>query len=335
MNKDADRSTASKIDDSLLVKFERFIVFYNPVSTNARRSRRRIAELKDLFPAKEVEIVETSPDGLPANKKLIAREAKKFNSRTLVCIAAGDGTLSAVLDGLLLSKQIGNKARLTPLLPLWGGNANDLAYMANGLPKRNSLKNIFEKGKVVPIYPLSVKLTEKNKVTQRIAACYVSFGASAYATQQMELPKNKKNRLHVLPGARITSEFLIIMRSLMQAKTFNIIAEGEEQVVYERIFINGSRIAKVDWFPSRLNEKSFYEAILPRKHPKAFVSLLSALKILRNRKYGEITEKKRQFTLVSDTWCQIDGEVTKLAADTKVEISLLPTPFYVVSTKLI
>lgn len=334
MGKGGVKAEKSGTDDNLLLAFEKFVVFYNPASTNSRRSRRRIAELKDLFPSKKVLVVETSPDGLEANKKIVARESKKFDEQTVVCIAAGDGTVSAVLDSLLLNKQVSESARMVPVLPLWGGNANDLAYMINGLPNRTNLRNVFENGKVVPIYPLSVKVGRDGKMSERIAACYVSFGASAYAAQQMELPKNKKKKVHAIPGARLMTELFVITRSLVKAPSFTIQVDGKKQPVYERIFINGSRIAKIDRLPLRLNEKAFYEAILPRKHPKAFLSLLSALKILRNRTYGEITEKKRSFVLNDDTWMQIDGEVSKLPKHTKVEISLNKTPFYVISKKL-
>lgn len=332
-NKGESHSKAAT-DDNLLLRFDSFTVIYNPVSTNSKRSRKRIAELKELFPSKEVRIVETSPDGLEANKRLVAREAKKFNDGTLLCIAAGDGTVSAVLDALLTNKSIAAQAKKVPILPLWGGNANDLAYMANGFSGRTSLKNVFEKGAVVPIYPLSVKLVSSGQSSERIAGCYVSFGASAYAAQQNELPKNKKKRIHVIPGTRELTEMFVVAKSLLRAKTFSIEVDGEQQPMYERIFVNGSRIAKIDRLPVRLNEKAFYEASLERKHPRSFISLLSALKILRNRTYGEVTEKDRSFTLGSDTWAQIDGEVTKVPKGTKAEISLSKTPFYVVSTKL-
>jgi hypothetical protein len=320
--------------DNLLIRFDRFVVIYNPVSTNSRRSRKRIAELKDLFPSKDVKIIETSPEGLDANKKLVAQVAAKFDDKTLLCIAAGDGTVSAVLDALLTTKSLKDSSRKVPILPLWGGNANDLAYMANGLSGRTSLKSIFENGAVVPIYPLNVKLTSGKESSMRIAGCYVSFGASAYAAQQNELPKNKKRRIHAVPGTREMTEMFVVAKSLLRAKTFSIEVDGEPLPMYERIFVNGSRIAKIDRLPVRLNEKAFYEASLERKHPRSFISLLSALKILRNRTYGEVTEKDKSFVLGSDTWGQIDGEVMQMTKGTKVEISLSKTPFYVVSTKL-
>lgn len=317
-----------------MLTFDKFIVIYNPMSTNARRSRRRIAELKDLFPSKDVDVIETSPDGLEANKALIAGEAKKFTKNTLLCIAAGDGTVSAVLDALLANKSVPAQAKKVPILPLWGGNANDLAYMINGRPGKSSLKTLFEKGEIVPIYPLGVKLDIDGKKSERIAGCYVSFGASAFAAQQAELPKNKRMKIHVIPGARMATEMLVVARALLKAKTFTIQTDGRSQPLYERIFVNGSRIAKVDRLPIKLNEKAFYEAAIERKHPKAFISALSALKILRNRTYGEVTGEKRSFKLNSDTWTQIDGEVAKLPKGTEVEISLSTTPFYVLSTKL-
>jgi diacylglycerol kinase family enzyme len=317
-----------------LYRFEKFIIFYNPASTNSRRSRKRIAEIKDLFPARKVEVIETSPDGYDANRKLIVKLASKFDEKTLVCIAAGDGTVSAVLDALLINKSLPAAAKKVPIMPLWGGNANDLAYMINGRPNRLSLKKIFEEGRIVPIYPLSVKFKSIDGSQKKIAACYVSFGASAYATQQAELPKNKKKKIHAIPGVRMTTEFFVVARSLLKAKTFTIQVNGKRQPIYERIFVNGSRIAKVDRLPIKLNEKAFYEATIERKHPKAFISMLSALKILRNRTYGEITGEDRSFTLNEDTWSQIDGEVMKLPKATKVDISLSRNPFYVISTKL-
>jgi len=321
-------------DQENLYRFEKFIVFYNPASTNSRRSRRRIAELKDLFPSKEVIIVETSPEGYESNRKIIIELEKKFDKKTLICIAAGDGTVSAVLDALLADKSSYGQAHKVTILPLWGGNANDLAYMINGRPNRTSLKTIFEKGDIVPIYPLSVKLSGASETRRKIAACYVSFGASAYAAQQTELPKNKKKRIHIIPGVRMVTEFLVVARSLIKAKQFTIQVNAKNQPMFERIFINGSRIAKVDRLPIKLNEKAFYEATVERKHPKALISLLSALKILRNRTYGEITGEDKTFVLNQDTWSQIDGEVIELPKDTKVEISLSKNPFYVISTKL-
>ncbi|HEX5797935.1 MAG TPA: diacylglycerol kinase family protein [Candidatus Saccharimonadales bacterium] len=321
-------------DQGNLYRFEKLIIIYNPASTNSRRSRRRISELKELFPSKEVIVTETSPDGYDANRKIVVGLAKKFTKKTLVCIAAGDGTVSAVLDALLLSKSVSGQSKKVPILPLWGGNANDLAYMINGRPNKLSLKAIFEKGNVVPIYPLNVKLSNNNDLQQKIAACYVSFGASAYATQQAELPKNKKMKIHIVPGVRMLSEMMVVTKSLVRAKPFTIQVNGKSQPMFERIFVNGSRIAKVDRLPIKLNEKAFYEAMVEQKHPKAIISLLSALKILRNRTYGEITGEDRNFTLNEDTWSQIDGEVMNLSKGTKVDISLSKNPFYVLSTKL-
>ncbi len=317
-----------------LYSFEKFVIIYNPASTSSRRSRRRIAELKDLFPSKEVLVNETSPDGYDANRKIFVRLAKKFDDKTLVCIAAGDGTVSAVLDTLLASKSVPAAAKKVPILPLWGGNANDLAYMINGRPSKLTLKNIFEQGKVVPIYPLNVRFKKDGKTQEKVAACYVSFGASAYAAQQTELPKNKKKKVHIIPGTRMITEMIVVAGSLIKAKAFTIEVNDKSRPMFERIFVNGSRIAKVDRLPIKLNEKAFYEASVEHKHPRAIISLLSALKILRNRTYGEITGEDRSFTLNEDTWSQIDGEVMKLPKGTKVEISLSETPFYVLSAKL-
>lgn len=319
---------------NLLLSFDKFIVFYNPVSTNSRRSGKRIAELRELFPSKKVEVIETSSEGPEANKRLVVTKAKNFDSKTVICIASGDGTVSAVLEALMTSPQISTKARKVPVLPLWGGNANDLAHMINGLSHKTSLRKIFEQGAIVPIYPINVEFKTRQQIESRVAACYVSFGASAFAAQQTELPKNKKKKIHVVPGVRMVNEMAVVAKSLIKSKPFTIEANDETLPVYERIFVNGSRIAKIDRLPVRLNQKAFYEATLSHKHPKALLSLLSALKILKNRTYGEVTEKDISFVLNNDTWAQIDGEVLKLPKNTQVKVSLSKIPFYVISTKL-
>lgn len=318
-------------DKGNLYRFERFIVFYNPASTNAKKSRKRINDLKELFPAREIEVIETSPDGYNANRKIIVELSKKFDEKTILCIASGDGTVSIVLDSLLFDKNISDKARKVPILPLWGGNANDLAIMANGHSKTVSTKHIFEKGAIKPIYPINFYITKGDKKYFKNAACYASFGASAFATKKMETPKRRTRKIYNLPGTRLFAEASMVTFSFIKAKTFKAIIDGKTKDIYEYMFVNGSRLAKLEGVPMNLGSKEFYEAVFFKKHP---VIILNILKALRNRSYGRSTKGPIEFEVKSEVDAQFDGELERISAGTRIKVSSSRQPFYVLTTKL-
>ncbi len=318
-------------DKENLYRFEKFIVFYNPASTNAKKSRKRINDLKELFPAREIEVVETSPDGYNANRKIVVELSKKFDDKTILCIASGDGTVSIVLDSLLFDKNISDKARKVPILPLWGGNANDLAIMANGHSRNTKTKQIFEKGVIKPIYTINFSIANGSKKYSKNAACYASFGASAFATKKMETPKRRTRHIYKLPGTRLFAEASMVTYSFAKAKTFKAVIDGKTKDIYEYIFINGSRLAKLEATPMKLGGKEFYEAIFFSKHPSI---LLNILKALRNRSYGRATRGPLEFEIKSEVDAQFDGELERISANTKIKVSSNTRPFYILTTKL-
>src|ERR1700754_3107995 len=108
-------------------RFSSILVFMNPKSTHAAAAQRRIAEIERLMPGTPIAVIETSSEGHAGNQKLVQAHAKKLGPDTLLCIAAGDGTISQIIEAILMSKGLSGKARKTVILPLWGGNANDLA----------------------------------------------------------------------------------------------------------------------------------------------------------------------------------------------------------------
>ena len=311
--------------------FERFLVVYNPASTNAKTSHKYIDELQRIFPAAEIETIETTDDEKNTARKILEKLVKSSDKKTLLCIAGGDGTVNFVLNVLLASKDLPSEARQTPILPLWGGNANDLAYMMNGTPKAKSLQKIIEAGKITKIYPLNFKITKNNEIANKIASCYASFGASGFATEQLNNPHHRGKIIKARPLARILMEFGIIAKAFAKTPTFSIKEDGKIKTVYEYVIINGSRIAKIYRLPLKLTDKAFYSADFGRKSPAI---ILYGFKAFRDFSYGEVSEKKRSFTIKDDVWAQFDGEVTRLEKNTKIEVSLNELPFFAISTKL-
>src|SRR5689334_6949576 len=114
------------------IEFERCIVVRNPASTNSQRCRRWVSELRQAFPKAQITEVTTLPGGRAANQKLLQAHARQLGPRTLLAIAAGDGTVNMVVEMLFDGGRFSAKALKTPILPLWCGNANDLAHMLCG-----------------------------------------------------------------------------------------------------------------------------------------------------------------------------------------------------------
>src|SRR5208282_6264938 len=109
--------------------FQKVIFLVNPASTHIAQAMKRINELQKLFPQDVIELTSTSAEGREANAQIIVSLADRLGPNTLLCVAAGDGTASLVIETLVLSKALSDNARQAIVLPLWGGNANDLAHM--------------------------------------------------------------------------------------------------------------------------------------------------------------------------------------------------------------
>lgn len=312
--------------------FKRILVISNPASTNAKRLKRRTGELGKLFPGiNEIINIKTSSGGREANKKLILDNKEFLGPETLLCIAAGDGTVNIIIETLVSEAGLSSRMRKTPVLPLRGGNANDLAHMLNGYSSFARLSSIFKHGKIVKIYPLQVRLTTDARKELRIAACYASFGATAYAAHNINNPSHRKSRLRSVQGLRLLTEVQTVIRSFMAVPMFKVKENGSVNNIYEYAIINGSRIAKVERMPLRLTDNGFYLAKIYRKHP---IVILYILQILRRRKFGRVTSNRSKFDLLESTWLQVDGEVIKLQKDTQVEIELCSQPFYALSKRL-
>lgn len=313
-------------------QFEKILIIWNPASTNAKRLKKRTEELQNLFPKPTViTTIETSPKGREANRELLLNHKGELGPGTLLCIAAGDGTVNLAIETLLADNTLTPKMRQTLVLPLWGGNANDLAHMLNGYSSRAKLRHLFKRGRIITVNPLRVTLTHNRKKTIRIAACYASFGATAYAAHRINKPSHRQSRFRGVPIIRVFLEIYTVIRAFRDVPTFKINENGNTTKIYEYALINGSRIAKLERMPIRLTDNEFLVGKIIRKHP---VAALYILQLLRRRKVGHITSNRQEFTLLQPTWLQLDGEVVELPADTKVEVELNGRPFYALSKRL-
>jgi diacylglycerol kinase family enzyme len=278
-------------------RFNRVVVLRNPVSTQAAPARQRITELRRIFGKELVTVVDTSPDGIDANRQLLRAHAKLLGPQTLLCIAAGDGTVNMVIETLVQDTHLSAQARKTPVLPLWGGNANDLAHMLNGMAYRGRLREALYKGKVIAVHPLACALRSQDGAKRiRTAACYATFGATAYAAEQLNDTKLRSSWLHRVPGMRL------------------------------------SLFAKVERLPLRLTEPVFLSHTLEEKRLKTVVPHLA--RAMRKRLSPRFRDHYAEFTIEESILAQFDGEPMEIQAGTTVSMAISERPFYALSLLL-
>lgn len=318
----------------MLDRFQKVVILINPASTGARHIRYRVKELQSLFPDSTVTVIRTTNKDRDATSDILVAHADELGPHTLLGIGAGDGTTSVVVETLVRDKRLPEKARSTVVIPLWGGNANDLANMLNGSANEAKLSTILDMGKIVPIYPLYLDfdLADKNHVS-KIAVCNASFGATAYVAVKLNGSRFRKSRLHTYPGGRMIKETMTAVTSLLRAPTFKIIDNGVEKEVYERMFSNGSRFAKFYQMPVALNEKQVYVNTIEGKRIVTILLLLLSGSFSRFSTDHQLSNAMK-FLVQTSTQSQFDGETWEIPAQTQVTAHISDQPFYALSTLL-
>lgn len=310
-------------------QFEHCVIVFNPLSTNAKRSAKRIKRIHQLFGDDKITVIHLAADQ-QKNQGLLQRVADRLGPKTLLCIAGGDGTISFVVNQLMNDKGLQPNSRQTPILPIWGGNANDLGSMLNGPSSIADLHKIISTGHIITIHPLEVTIVSGDKKHTMLAVCYVSVGISALISKQINDPKYRQRIVHRLPVLRRFTELYTYIHYFWSSKPPFISVDGEQHHIYELLALNGSRIAKMDWVPIRLTDQAFYSTIFTTK----WYELLFRIHKILLKRFGKLVHDSLEITVLSDTWIQVDGEAFPIAKDAKVTIRKDGRSFSALSTKL-
>jgi diacylglycerol kinase family enzyme len=320
-------------DEIIAPQFDRLLIFVNPKSTNTTAVQKRIKEVNTILADLPCTIIVAEGDNWSSNAKLLEHYVVELGPRSLLCIAAGDGTTNYIIETLLTAKNLPDTARQTVILPLWGGNANDLAHMLNGPAFRANLREIITRGHIVPIHPLECTMHSKSgKRINRIAACYASFGATAFAAQKLN-DELHRNRLARWPVGRFMQELITVVGAFIDAPTFSIKEQDTARVVYERTFSNGSRMAKITRLPVQLTDEVFYFNTFENKRLVSAIPRLIATG--SKRLSAKFLSNFAYFTVQEKSWAQFDGEPVEIPAHTKVQVQLSKRPFYALSLTLV
>lgn len=313
----------------LINSFEQIIAVYNPTSSNKSRAKARIIEMEELS-GKKVEIIKTDKSQKIFSEKLTKR-LNKISSPTLFLIGGGDGTVHDSLNIILNLKSKSALANIA-VLPLWSGNANDFAFMLNGLSFNKKLFTIFSSGKIIDFKPLEITTENSGKTRRIYAICYASFGASAFAANQLDLNSSRsRSPFASIPAIAMTKEFMGVFNAYRRAPTYNATVNNEKIKIFEEAFTKGSRIAKINTMPVKLTDNAYYHAHQSAKHP-----LLSRrfVQVITGQKFGKIVSKQTSFTIKNSTLAQFDGEVVKISKNSKITVKLSGKKIRAVSMKL-
>lgn len=309
---------------------------YNPRASNYKRSVKWLEALAPhMGPSPQrVDFVQESAE---FDRMVKAVASGTTNRVLLIAIAGGDGTVSAVANRLtnMLSEVDAKAAERIWLLPLWGGNANDMACMLNGLSSTTAAASLAKRSRPVAVPLIRITMTAPGgHRTTRYACCYASFGASAYAARQLDSRGFAKRRIiQYLPPVVVVRELAVVLKTLASAPAWRArLGEGDETSLYEHTLVNGPRLAKVNRVPVGLTDPLFFHAVVTRKHPSVLFELI---RIVTGRSSTmSATRSQHRFTVHDDIAAQVDGEVLNLEAGTEVVAEVVWPPFRWWASKL-
>jgi hypothetical protein len=261
-------------------QFNRLVVVANPASTHYKQTAKRVKELQAALPDVPCLTIETSAKGRQASLERLVKQVANLGPRSLLAIAAGDGTVTMVIEALLTHPQL-SKVRDQP-------------------------------------------------ATTHIAACYVSFGATAFAAHRLNQPKHRHSWLHRLPGGRLLQELITITNAFIETPPFMVKEAETAKIVYERTFANGSRFAGINRLPIKLSDEAFYLHTIEKAKPITTLHRLTTS--LRRKMSDSLLHDQADFVIDRDTYAQFDGEAINVAAGTAVHVQLSEQPFYALTT---
>lgn len=326
-------STRLANSNILISEFHKLLIISNSASTNSKRANHLAEQLRGLFPNNTTSRLDITDYSATESKQKISQALKECDRTTLIAVCGGDGTVSSVIACIVSLPNLASRSAV--VLPLWGGNANDLAIMLNGMVNLTTLEKVLQNARPVPIYPLRILFENKVYGKQgRVATNYVSFGISAQATHLMEKSSHQGSYDgYLAPVKRVAGEISDVLVTLKGAKPFTSVKDKHttEKQLYEQVFMNGNRIAKIPISKVALNEKLYFVASTDKKG----VPLLHDIyKTFLKKTKGKVTNKPYIFTINSETKCQIDGEIIDIHKDTKVTVTINSIPFLALSQKL-
>lgn len=335
--------------------FDRLLVFYNPVG-NVAAAKAQIGELAESRYSSMLDVKTTVAGGHEANMEHFAKHVRLGD---VLVLATGDGTQKTAIQtvaGFAMPFETPRRTRMpflaaiqaatgytelsetlrhTPILPLGGGNANDLDVMLNDSRRRVAPSEILESGRIVTINPIRCHLDAPGfEPYEHFAGSYATVGVSARAAYALNQRQYRESALRKVPGIKRAHEFAVVGRELQDARPFTISEDGVERRVGEILFTNGGIMAKYCRFPSRLTERGvIYHAEVADLRALSVARSVGGL--LMNRLAGDFQDTDRSFTALTTTFVQFDGEAELVHPGTTITVGpAQDVAFHAITTRV-
>lgn len=300
-----------------MAAYERLLTVVNPYSSYAHRVRDRVDSIRERYRLPYVE-VHTSAD----SRQTVEYIEDQAEDGDVCLIAGGDGTVHDAVTALTGTN--------VPILPLWGGNGNDMAHIANGQPSHRPPHELLARGQAVPIRPLTVAV---EGLGAYYAGLYTGYGGTGRGTKRLNQASYRK-----LPGYRNRA-----VRLLYEAATLGPIAlttrpfhvsepSGTTYRAIDVTVANGPRMAKVGRPPVGLEEP---RAIQFSCTSRARVPLWAGALATGRVAHREITPNAPyRFSVDQPVVGHVDAEPFILEPEQQVTVGISPVSFQLISTRL-
>jgi len=250
----------------------------------------------------QVKIIPTQHAG---HAEVLAYECSKQSDRPLILSSSGDGGYNEVINGAMKAMSEGAHP-ITGLLP--AGNANDHYHNLH----ERALEDMILSGKTHCIDLLHLTAHEP-KPWQRYAHSYIGFGL----TPQVGAELNKTD-------LNAFNELVIAAKAFYDLKAIKLLVRGEIKQYDSLIFSNVQKMSKVLSLSdnSAMHDGKFEITAFPHHTKlKLMITLFKAA-----TKGLSVTKQSSKFAFQSldKLAVQLDGEISYIAAHTKVKIDIVP-----------
>lgn len=283
----------------LHIVYSSITIIFNPNSTgDAPQNARELAkELKRSFKKIPLNLLETERVG---HAEELAYKAAKNGEEPLIIAASGDGGYNEVVNGAMQATKEG----ATPICAvLASGNANDHRRMVRKRPLQESIVA----HDISRLDLLEVHWGDEH----RYAHSYVGFGLTPAVA--VELNRHNLSSL---------KELVFVVKTFWKYQPFEIMQNNKKLKLDNLVLANISGMAKVLKLSedSKPTDGKFEVMMAPHKHKMS--ALVWALKSATVGLGNQPQTNKFIFTTIKPTPMQLDGEVVKLAANTKVRVAI-------------
>lgn len=281
------------------VMYSSITIIFNPNSTGdaPQKAQELAEELREAVPSVAIKLLETEHAG---HAEELSYEAAKKGKQPLVISVSGDGGYHEVINGAMRAAEEGSDPVCAVMA---AGNANDHRRMVGKRP----LINAITAQDISHLDLLEVKWSDK----RRFAHSYAGLGLTPVVA--VELNRHTLNSL---------KELILIIKTYWRYQPLKIELSQKKLQLDSLVFANISGMAKVIKLSEdgKPNDGRFEVVTVPHRHKLSMV--LWAVKSATVGLGKQPQAQKLTFRTLEKMPMQLDGEVVKLAARTRVQVSI-------------